>query len=103
MGPRSDAPATGIFRKFAGPDGKELVMTLHGIQSTLLPRNPLRPSFACTSWLAFTLLVSLTGCQRPAETPTPTPAPETTYSREQLAERTVRRRAVEAFIWGLPA
>ena len=59
--------------------------------------------------IAVALLFSLTGCQRASEPPganAPKPVAASAsdkYSREQLAERTVRRRAVEAVIWGIPA
>lgn len=59
--------------------------------------------------IAAALLVLLSGCQRAPEPPTADSAKavvDTTpgkYSREELAQRTVRRRATEAIIWGIPA
>ncbi len=34
--------------------------------------------------------------------PSPVPPAQTTWTAEQLAERTIHRRAVEAIIWGMP-
>ena len=52
------------------------------------------------------LAASLTGCEQPKQpeaTQQKGPAVMTTFSSEELVQRTVERRAIEAVIWGMPA
>ena len=52
------------------------------------------------------LAASLTGCEQPKQPEAPQPkgaAVMTTFSSEELAQRTIERRAIEAVIWGMPA
>jgi hypothetical protein len=54
----------------------------------------------------FVLIVSfafLSGCTQTAETDNRSTRVETSFTPNELAERTVHRRAVEAVIWGMPA
>ncbi|WP_207231701.1 DUF1254 domain-containing protein [Edaphobacter modestus] len=51
---------------------------------------------------AVVLLGTISGCNQPRPAP-PADAASASLSSEDLAQRTLRRRAVEAVIWGMPA